>query len=302
MGYLLALASIFFWSFNLIIATTFATGLPPLEISCGRWLVAALILLPMTWHGLKSKYKVLLRHWKLMLAVALTGVVFDNTLLYYAGHTASTVNMGVLEITRTIFLVILTRIFLKVRICFGQIIGLFIAVLGVLVILFQGNLTQLGKIKFVSGDFIMLVNALSFAVYSFLQHYRPKEVSQSEMLGATVLVGLVFLIPLTVFSAGENQLLNVNLEDIGLVVYLGIFNSVVSYLAWNTALSEIGNVKAGIIYYLLSLFSGIEAYLILDERIYETQIFGGLLVIGGIALVSIQKRQKTGSVNNKSCR
>lgn len=291
MGYLLALTAIFFWSFNLIIATTFATSLLPLEIACGRWLVASLILVPMAWGGIKANFKVFLRHWPLMLVLALTGVVFDNTLIYYAGHTASTVNMGVLDVTGPIFLVILTRIFLKVKISIQQIIGLTIAVVGVWVIILQGDFTKISQVKFVSGDFIMLINTLSFAVYSFLQTYRPKEVSQREMLGATVIIGLVFLLPAAWLDAGEQRLLNLNMEDIGVMVYLGIFNSVISYLAWNTALSKIGNVKTSIIYYLLPLFSGLEAYFILHEKIYASQIWGGMLVILGIALVSLHKRQ-----------
>lgn len=290
MGYLLALPSIFFWSFNLVIATTFASDMLPLEISCGRWLVASIILLPMIWKKLKQNYRIFLSHWKLMLGAALTGIVFDNTLIYYAGHTASTVNMGVLEITRPIFLIILTRIFLNIKINFHQAAGLGVAIAGVLVIILQGDLTQLSKIKFVKGDFIMLANALSFAVYSLLQSYRPPEISQREMLGGTIITGLFILIPLTVWNAGEFRLLNLNMKDIGILAYLGIFNSVISYLAWNTALAKIGNIKTSMIYYLLPFFSGLEAYFILGEKIHASQVWGGLLVIGGIIFVSLHKQ------------
>ena len=41
--------------------------------------------------------------------------------------------------------------------------------------------------------------------------------------------------------------------DYGVFVYLGIFNSVISYLCWNSALARIGNIKTSIIYYLLPL-------------------------------------------------
>ena len=47
MGYLLAVTAIFFWSWNIIVATGFASSLAPLEIAFGRWLVAACILLPL---------------------------------------------------------------------------------------------------------------------------------------------------------------------------------------------------------------------------------------------------------------
>lgn len=298
MGYLLALTAIFFWSFNLIIASYFATTLMPLEIAFGRWFVACLILVPMAWKGLKENYKILLDNWGLVLVLAVTGIVFDNTLIYYAGRTASAVNMGVLDVTGPIFLVILTRIFLKVKMSWQQIIGLVIAVFGVLVIIFQGHITEISKIKFVRGDFWMLLNTFFFAVYSLLQSKRPAGVSQSVFLAATAVVGVIIIFPAMLWDVGEKRLLMFNSADIAVVVYLGIFNSVVSYLAWNTALAKIGNIKTSIIYYLLPLFGGVEAYFILNEKIYASQIWGGLLVIGGIALVSLHKRQNLTKLNN----
>ena len=44
------------------------------------------------------------------------------------------------------------------------------------------------------------------------------------------------------------------------------------------------------IYYLLPLFSGVEAYLFLGEKLYSADFIGGILVIGGIALVSLKRK------------
>ena len=91
-----------------------------------------------------------------------------------------------------------------------------------------------------------------------------------------------------------NSLLQLNAEDLGVILYLGIFNSILAYLAWNISLAKIGNLKAGIIYYLLPIFSGIEAALILGEKIYPSEIAGGALIILGIMLTNMP--------NNKSAR
>lgn len=289
-GYLCALAAIFFWSFNIIIASYFATSLSPWEIAFGRWFVASLILLPIAWKGLRQHFRLLLQNWELVLWLAITGIVLDNTLIYYSGRTASAVDMGLLDVTGPIFLVILSRIFLKTVITKLQVIGLSIAVIGVLTIIMQGNLTQIAHFKFVSGDFLMLLNTFCFAVYSLLQSKRPPEISQTLMLGATAIVGVILILPIMLLAVDESQLSRLNPEDIEVMVYLGIFNSVLSYLSWNTALATIGNVKTSIIYYLLPLFSGIEAYFMLGEKIYISQIAGGALVIFGIALVSLHKK------------
>lgn len=288
-GYFLALTAIFFWSFNLIIASYFATSLEPFEIAFGRWFVASLILVPMAWTGIKQNFSLLLKSWKLVISLAITGIVLDNTLIYYAGRTASAINMGLLDVTGPIFLVILSRIFLKTPISMQQILGLIIAVFGVIVIILQGDLTQLRHFKLVSGDLIMLFNTFCFAVYSLLQAKRPPQISQSAMLGATAVAGVIIIVPFLFGTVSLAKLESLQLSDFAVFIYLGIFNSVLSYLSWNTALARIGNIKTSIIYYLLPLFSGIEAYLILHEKLYWSQLIGGILVIGGIALVSLNK-------------
>lgn len=288
-GYLMALTAVFFWSINIIIASYFATKLEPFEIAFGRWFIASLILIPTAWTGLRQNFGLLLDNWRLVVSLAVTGIVLDNTLIYYSGRTASAIDMGLLDVTGPIFLVILSRIFLKTPISGQQIAGLLIAIFGVLVIILQGDLMQIAHFKFVSGDFIMLLNTFCFAVYSLLQAKRPPQISQSAMLAATAFTGVVIILPFMFATVGEHKLIHLQPADFGVFLYLGIFNSVVSYLCWNSALARIGNIKTSIIYYLLPLFSTIGAYLVLHERVYASQLVGGVLVIGGIALVSLHK-------------
>ena len=57
------------------------------------------------------------------------------------------VNIGMLDTTGPIFLVLLSRIFLKTPITNRQLIGLTVAVIGVVIIILRGDFTALSKIK-----------------------------------------------------------------------------------------------------------------------------------------------------------
>lgn len=290
MGYLLAFTAIFFWSWNIIVATSFASSMAPLEIAFGRWLVAGCILIPLSWNKIKATQKHLRQHIPLIFGLAVTGIVLDNTLIYFAGHTASAVNIGMLDMTGPIFLVLLSRIFLKTEISNQQLAGLIIAVAGVVVIILDGNFSRLSQIKLVSGDFLVLANTFGFAIYSMLQSKRPPAIDQSVMLGATIITALPILAAGMLISVPVSQIENIRAEDLAVIAYLGIFNSVISYLAWNTALNKIGNVKAGIIYYMLPVFSALEAHFVLKEHISLSQIIGGAVVVAGVLLVSLPKK------------
>ncbi len=297
-GYLFALTAVFFWSYNNIIAEQFATDLTPVQFAFGRWLVAALILLPFTIRDLWQNRQYLTKHFLWVFSLGLSGIVLDNTLIYLAGHTVPAANMGILSIIGPIFLVLLSFIFLKASISLLQIFGMIIAVIGVLIVITNNHLTDLFKMPLAIGDLWVIINALCFAIYSFLQFRKPRTLSQMTLLSATIWAGLIVLTPAFFITTPLTTIRHFTITDYSLFIYLGIFNSVIAYLTWNSALQRIGALKTGIIYYLLPVFTLIEAALVLKEPIYSSQIIGGLCVIGGIVLVNLKKQQKTSTYKN----
>lgn len=292
MGYLLAVFAVFLWSFNTIISNYFATSLAPLEIAFSRWFLAALILVVLARRSLWQNRKWLGQNFGYLLLLALTGMVIVNTLIYYAGHTASAVNMSLLNTLGPVFLLLLSHVLLQAPISKQQIVGIVITFFGVITIIVNGNFLSISKIKWVDGDFIMLGNAFCFAVYSLLQSKRPPEIPQTTLLAASAVIGAVVLGCLMLVFVPETRFKQLQTIDFAVFIYLGIFNSVLGYLSWNTALQKIGTVKTAVIYYSLPLFSAVEAYFILGEKMHWPQAVGGVLVISGIALSNMASKHQ----------
>lgn len=282
MGYLLAIIAVFLWSLNPIISNYFATSLAPLEIAFSRWLIASTILICITHKELWQNRQWFISHLKYLLSLAICGIVITNTLVYYAGHTASAINISLLNTLGPIFLLILSHFFLKKTISYKQIISIFFILLGVIIIIFKGNFSSISSVQLVPGDFIILINAFCFAVYSLLQSKRPSYISQTALLASSSILGVLVLFCLMIIIVPQHQLTNLKTIDYCLFVYLGIFNSIFAYLSWNTALHRLGSIKIAAIYYTLPLFSTTEAYFLLGERINLSQILGGFLVISSI--------------------
>ncbi len=285
-GYFLALTAVFFWSFNVVIAQRFATDLTPVEFAFGRWLLAGCLLVPWTARSLWQNRHFLIQHWIWIIGLALTGIVLDNTLIYIAGHTIDAVSMSLLNLLGPIFLVWLTVFFLKVPVRIGQIIGMAIAVIGVMVIVTNGRWSGLTGSMWRIGDVWIILNAFCFAVYSFLQYKRPAYLPQATLLAATVIVGVMMLLPFLVMTTPWDRISSFSVTDYSIFIYLGIFNSVLAYLCWNNALGRIGSMKTGIVYYLLPVFSMIEAAFFLGIYIGWPQVIGGIGVIVGVYIVS----------------
>lgn len=283
-GYLLALLAIFLWSFNVIYSKYLAGVFTPFEISFVRWVIPAMLFLPFAYKNIILYRQKILKHWLLILILTLTGLGFQNTFIYYAGYTASAVNMALIGATSPIFLVVFSAMFLHKRITGGQILGVLTAVSGVIVIILNGQLTSLSGMKLSVGDIWMFVAAVAFAVYGVAQKKFPSTLPQFPVFTFMICLSSVIFLPLAAYDFIYHKPVNIHKIDVLILIILGVFNSGIAYIAWNKAIGRIGTVKAGMVYYMIPVFSTIEAYFLLGEKIYAHQIYGMLLVLVGIAI------------------
>jgi drug/metabolite transporter (DMT)-like permease len=76
---------------------------------------------------------------------------------------------------------------------------------------------------------------------------------------------------------------------VGAVLYIGVGASVAAYFLWARALEQAGPTMAGLIYYTLPLFSGLEAVALLGEPLTWVHATSGALIVGGIALATLRR-------------
>lgn len=298
-GYLYALAAIFLWSFNVIYSKYLAHTFTPFEISFVRWSIPALLFLPFTYKSILIYRKTFLKHWSIILILTLTGLGFQNTFVYYAGHTANAVDMALINATSPIFLIILSALFLKTHISFFQIIGIIIAIIGVSLVILDGNLANFRNISLTDGDIWMLVSALTFAIYGVAQKILPPDIPAIPAFSLMICISTLMFLPLAAYDFANHIPEKITKIDIVILLILGIFNSGLAYIAYNKAIATIGTVKTGMTYYLTPIFSTIEAYFLLNEHIYATQIYGIILVLIGISLSNYKKQQHNYKQNRK---
>ncbi|MBR1545023.1 MAG: DMT family transporter [Alphaproteobacteria bacterium] len=290
-GYIFAILAVLFWSFNVIVAKYFANTFTPWQISFYRWFFASLCLIPFTLSDIIKKKDVIIKNFMIIFWLSVTGIVLMNTFSYIAGDTISAVEMSLIGIMGPVFIIILSGIFYKIKISLKQIVGILISFVGVIAIVLHGKLLQ-GNFSFKIGDLWMLMLALSFGIYSVIMVKRPKEISQTTLLSCIILLGTVIILPFFLWDSFNHPVCDKwNFLSIGTLLYMGVFNSVLSYLFWNISIDTIGSLKASMIYYLMPIFSSVEAYFLLGEKIYPVQIYGGILVLFGIYLTNQEKHQ-----------
>ncbi len=278
-GYALALFTVMMWSMNLIYAKYLADQLTPEEISFFRWSIAALAMLPFILKELINKFQLVLKSWKLIVFMALSGIGGLNLLVYYAGHTASATNMSLLSILGPIFLIVLSR----QKISFRQKAGVLITVFGAITIILNGNFKELSAFRFVIGDVYMLGSAFLFALYALIQKNIPQNISPLLLLFAAIFLSALFFIP--AITPIFKTIHSLSAEVWGVLVVLGIINSFLAYLCWDEALQKIGAIAAGALYYAMPIFTMFFSYLFLNDVPDDAKIFGLFVVCAGVIMI-----------------
>ena len=284
MAYLLAIFGVFCWSFNVVAADVLTNKLTPWQISMFRWLIPSVIIFPFSFNILKKNIKVILKYKIWLFWTAFWGITISNTCVYYAAYTVRPVTLSLIGATGPLFLILFSCFLKGIRLYRTQIYGLLITLFGVVLIVLKGRSGGLG-FGIAEGDFWMLGTAITFGYYSFLVANKPKELTHYSLLVCCLIIGTLGCLPFFVWDAFYNPLsLSQNLtpEIILILLGLGIFNSLIAYLCWNNALAKGDSVKIGMTYYLMPVFSTLESWLILGERIYFIHFVGAIIIFIGI--------------------
>lgn len=284
-GYVAGILAITLWSVNVIVARLYAGSMGAAEITMWRWLVAVCILGPFAIRPMRGAWKLIQArprfYVRLLVGLAVFRIVLLNSLVYLAGETASAIDMALIGTTGPLFLALLGYILMKKSVSIRQITGYAVTICGVFVLILHGGLTDLQSFHFVIGDAWMLLSAFSFAVYSIILEYKPQEFSSIALLMFSALIGLFLVTPFglhSVFMRGSLP----SWDTMLVMLYLGIFPSVVAFFCWLAALRWLGPTRSGLLYYMLPLLSSVEAVIFLGEDFALSEGIGALCILGGV--------------------
>src|SRR5918997_999800 len=165
---LLILAALL-WGGNFVWGRALVEALPPFGINAARWLVALAVLIPLVLVREGTSFVgPALRSWRTLLVMGVTGVLGFNALVYLALERTTSVNAALITGATPIL-----TIFVAVAIGGGGpsargVLGSVVGLLGVACVVTRGSLEVIANLSPNTGDLIMLVAALCWAVYTVL--------------------------------------------------------------------------------------------------------------------------------------
>ncbi|MBJ6136431.1 DMT family transporter [Marinobacter litoralis] len=276
-----------FWAGNAVIARGTVDSIPPLSMSFWRWVIALCILLPFGLPGVWRHRHVIRQHLGSMLALATFSVAAFNSLLYYAALTTTATNIALINSTIPIFVALLAWILLGDKTRPLQALGIGLAILGIVTVVAQGDLSILLNLQAQPGDLIMVAAVASWGLFSVLLRRQAVPLPPLTFLTTQILLGSGVLFPfyladVVFFSGGFSWSGDTALP----LLYFAIFPGILAYGFWNYGVQQIGPAKAAIFMYLVPVFASILASVFLDEALGAPHLIGGALILSGLLLAT----------------
>jgi len=250
--------------------------LGPIALVNIRLAVAGLIFIPFL---LQQKY---LKHFRsnlkniLVLSVINTALPFS--LFAYASLESSSNMLSILNGTTAIMAVVISTIWLKIRLNLFQIMGVFIGLFGIVVLANPDNvyISMKATIFCLSAAFCYALSA------NYIQKFAYKT-NTIVLIGWSLVIASVLLLPITFFNL-PSQLPSKNV--IFSILWLGVISTGVAFLGYVRLIEKVGAVKTATVAYFIPVFGVIWGYVFLGEPITLQILIGMILILIGIVFTN----------------
>src|ERR1700687_5550654 len=220
--YLLLSLTALFWAGNIVLGRYVTGHVPPMTLSCVRWIGAFFMLLPFAWPHLARDWLVLRARLPLMLLLSAIGFAFNNAISYWALQYTQALNALLIQSSGPLFVALWSLVLFGVRLTGAQLAGIAISLAGVLTIILRGDFAALASIAFNKGDVMFAASLVSFGLYSALIPRRPVT-HQISLISFTTFCGALMLVPFSVWEYSTGAVLKFDVLTLATLGYVLIF-------------------------------------------------------------------------------
>lgn len=231
------------------------------------------------------------KDWGYFAVLGFLGITFHQWLQSTGLLTAQATTTAWIVATTPIFMALLGLFILRESLAVHQILGIFLATFGVLLVVTKGDLVVLAAGKFgTPGDILILISALNWAVFSTLSRSGLQKHPATRMMFFVMSFGWLFTSALFFSTSGLGQVARLPWDGWIAILFLGIFCSGIAYIFWYDALKDLPVAQTGAFLYFEPVVTVIVASIILHELLLLATAIGGITILVGVWLVN-RRRQ-----------
>jgi drug/metabolite transporter (DMT)-like permease len=193
------------------------------------------------------------------------------------------------------FTALLAPVFVKERLALSLFAALLLGFVGIALMALQQPFAVSLHSGFLLGALCLLGNAFNFSLYSHLSKRYLRVMSPVVLTGGMMISGALGLLLLTLLDPAHNRWQDIaRLDGIqwAALLFLAVICSVLSYFAYNVALSKLAAERVTVYLYFEPVVAVLLGVTLLGERLTWQMILGTLAIAGSVLLVNWLKREQ----------
>ena len=221
-------------------------------------------------------------------------LAFFEPLIYYLGES-----YGLKYVAPTVAAIIISTIPLfvpfamfflaKEPIKSGTFFGIFIAFLGVLMVVLNKDLSFAASPL---GLMFLMIAVASVMGYSYILQMLGKKYNAYTIISMQNVIGIFYFLPLVLlFDMDILFTVQISSELVWNIVLLSIFASAMAFFLFTIGTQKIGVTKASIFTYLIPIFTALLSYFMGRETFSPMKISGIFVVILGLSLSQLRLKK-----------
>lgn len=236
----------------------------------------------LSWYKLPMWPALAPGEWRAFVGVTVTGSILQVALTTYGIHMSTPFSSAVITACGPVITLVLLFILHGVRMRPPQMLGVVVAMAGVL--LFMADKLMQADLRATFGDLMMLASAVVFSLYTIRVTPLARRHGGMAMLCWTTLLATPVMLVATLAPVLQSPL-----RTITPMIWFAFFWSVLvaaflGWVVWNWVNAVRGVARTAPLLYLIPPVAGVIGWAFLGEALTVAKLVGGALAMGGVAL------------------
>jgi drug/metabolite transporter (DMT)-like permease len=280
-----------FWASNIVAGKEAVAGLGAMGLAQLRLAGAAILfgVLFLAWRG-RPELRLSGRQWLVLTVVAFNGMTLNQICFINGLAWTSVAHTGLIVALGPVMVLALSCLIRLEPLTLPKLLGMLISFGGVAILTLGG--AEKGSAAHWPGDLIVLAGSVSFAYYTIQVKEIANRYDALTLNTLTFAIGSLLMIPFAARSVSNIRWANVTLAAWGSLAFMVVLGTVVAYLFYAFALTELSASRVAAFAYLQPVVAALLGTWLLGERITLKVVAGGALILLGVYLAERERGEE----------
>ena len=284
------------FGFNPVAGRALVGIIEPGQLTLIRWIIAggsitALALV----RGPRERWQVAPSSWPILIGIGALGMGFCSLAAFAAGKTTNATNISLIYSATTAVVLAIEWSLRQSKATAMLIAGVGLCLIGAAVIVTKGQVGAISDLTFTVGDLWAVAGTIAWALYTLALKHTRTGLTPFAMFAIKALGGALFSLPIAASETAEHGIRVFAPVHVAWVLAMALFCGVGAFLTYGYCLARVGPILTSAALTLNPLATALFAVALVGETLAWFHGVGGALVVGGLALINLDKARATRS-------